>query len=214
MILKDDYHKDIILLDEEKLVYKRKFKKITINREEIRSVYYDEYVFGVLTYSGKVYSLNIVGLLFSERKKLEDLRLELNKEAILFDYINLRGNISTLLYACFLPSIINNILRQKSSTKIVLLIILSILIIASFIYAKRLVSSCVYNINTNELEVIKDKNTIKYKKEEIDKINLMKSNNNITIIEFQKNRKKYKLYFRKSPYLIKIYNTSLIKLFK
>ena len=38
--------------------------------------------------------------------------------------------------------------------------------------------------------------------------------NNITIIEFQKNRKKYKLYFKNSPYLIKIYNTSLIKLFK
>ncbi len=39
MVLKDDYHKDIILLDEEKLVYKRKFKKVTIKREEIRSVF-------------------------------------------------------------------------------------------------------------------------------------------------------------------------------
>lgn len=214
MILKDDYHKDIILLDEEKLVYKRKFKKITINREEIRSVFYDEYILGVLTYSGKVYSLNIVALLFSERNKLEALRLELSKEEILFDYINSRGNFSTLLYVCFLPSIINNISRQKSSTKIVLLIILSIVIIASFIYANRLLSSCVYNISTNQLEIIKYKNTIKYKKEEIDKINLIKSNDNITIIEFEKNRKKYKMYFRKSPYLIKIYITSLIKLFK
>ncbi|MFU7518132.1 hypothetical protein AB4668_20520, partial [Clostridium sp. HCS.1] len=60
MILKDDNHKDIILLDEEKLVYKRNFKKITINREEIRSVFYDEDILGVLTYRGKVYSWNIV----------------------------------------------------------------------------------------------------------------------------------------------------------
>lgn len=210
MILKDDYHKDIILLDEEKLVYKRKFKKITINREEIRSVFYDEYILGVLTYSGKVYSLNIVGLLFSERKKLEDLRLELNKEAILFDYNNSRGNFNVLFYICFYLNIFNFISKQKNSIKIVLLIF----IIALIIYGKRLLSSCAYNINTNQLEVIKDKNTIKYKKDEIDKINLMKSNNNITIIEFQKNRKKYKLYFKNSPYLIKIYNTSLIKLFK
>jgi|GEM_PF-1865363 len=210
MILKDDYHKDIILLDEEKLVYKRKFKKITINREEIRSVYYDEYVLGVLTYSGKVYSLNIVGLLFSERKKLEDLRLELNKEAILFDYNNSRGNFNVLFYICFYLNIFNFISKQKNSIKIVLLIF----IIALIIYGKRLLSSCAYNINTNQLEVIKDKNTIKYKKDEIDKINLIKSNENITIIEFQKNRKKYKLYFKNSPYLIKIYNTSLIKLFK
>lgn len=210
MILKDDYHKDMILLDEEKLIYKRKFKKITIKREEIRSVFYDEYILGVLTYSGKVYSLNIVALLFSERKKLEALRLELNKEEILFDYINSRGNLSVLFYICFFPNIFNVISKQKNSIKIFLLIF----IIALIIYQKRLVSSCVYNINTNQLEVIKDKNIIKYKKEEIDKINLIKSNENITIIEFEKNRKKYKLYFRNNPYLIKIYNTSLIKLFK
>lgn len=210
MILKDDYHKDMILLDEEKLIYKRKFKKITIKREEIRSVFYDEYILGFLTYSGKVYSLNIVALLFSERKKLEALRLELNKEEILFDYINSRGNLSVLFYICFFPNIFNVISKQKNSIKIFSLIF----IIALIIYQKRLVSSCVYNINTNQLEVIKDKNTIKYKKEEIDKINLIRSNENITIIEFEKNRKKYKLYFRNNPYLIKIYNTSLIKLFK
>ena len=206
MILKDDYHKDMILLDAEKLIYKRKFKKITIKREEIRSVFYDEYILGVLTYSGKVYSLNIVELLFSERKKLEALRLELNKEEILFDYINSRGNLSVLFYICFFPNIFNVISKQKNSIKI--------FIIALIIYQKRLVSNCIYNINKNQLEVIKDKNTIKYKKEEIDKINLIKSNENITIIEFEKNRKKYKLYFRNNPYLIKIYNTSLIKLFK
>lgn len=210
MRLKDDYGREFILLDEENLIYRRKFKKITINREEIRSVYYDEYILGVLTYSGKVYSLNIVGLLFSERKKLEDLRLELNKEAILFDYNNSRGNFNVLFYICFYLNIFNFISKQKNSIKIVLLIF----IIALIIYGKRLLSSCAYNINTNQLEVIKDKNTIKYKKDEIDKINLIKSNENITIIEFQKNRKKYKLYFKNSPYLIKIYNTSLIKLFK
>ncbi|MCF0148528.1 MAG: hypothetical protein HUJ77_09035 [Clostridium sp.] len=210
MVLKDDYHKDMILLDEEKLIYKRKFKKITIKREEIRSAFYDEYILGILTYSGKVYSLNIVALLFSERKKLEDLRLELNKEEILFDYINSRSNFSVLFYICFFPNIVNVISKQKNSIKIVLLIF----IIALIIYGNRLVSRCLYNINTKELEVIKYKNTIKYKKEEIDKINLIKWNNNITIVEFEKNRKKYKLYFRNNPYLIKIYNTSLIKLFK
>lgn len=210
MWLKDDYGKELLLLDEENLIYRRKFRKITIKREEIRSVFYDEYILGVLTYSGKVYSLKIVALLFSERKKLEALRLELNKEEILFDYINSRGNLSVLFYICFFSNIFNVISKQKNSIKIVLLIF----IIALIIYQKRLVSNCAYNINTNQLEVIKDKNTIKYKKDEIDKINLMKSNNNITIIEFQKNRKKYKLYFKNSPYLIKIYNTSLIKLFK
>nr|MDV4152371.1 hypothetical protein [Clostridium sp. AL.422] len=96
MRLKDDYGKEFLLLDEENLIYKRAIKKITIKRDEIRSVFYDESTLGVLTYSGRIYSFRITKLLFSERKKLEELRVELNKENILFDYINYRFDIINL----------------------------------------------------------------------------------------------------------------------
>ena len=84
MRLKNEYGSEFILLDEENLIYRRKFRKITIKRNEIRSVFYDENILGILTDSGKIYSLNITHLLFSERKKLEELRLEINKENIIF----------------------------------------------------------------------------------------------------------------------------------
>ncbi|MDV4152714.1 hypothetical protein R0131_17945, partial [Clostridium sp. AL.422] len=77
----------------------------------------------------------------------------------------------------------------------------------------KIIPNTVYNIDRNEFEIIKSINIIKYKREEIDKINLIKINEKISLIEFKKNRKKYKLYFMQSPYLIKIYNLSLTKLF-
>lgn len=209
MRLKDDYGKEFILLDEENLIYRRRFRKITIKRSEIRSAFYDENILGILTYSGKIYSLNIVHLLFSERKKLEELRLELNKENILFDYTNYRFSVNNLpvLWAwTIMFFVIGNVDKFIYEVFVVLFFIFLRLLI------KVIIPNVIYNIDSNKIEIIIFKKIIKYKREEIDKINLIKINDNINIIEFKKKRIKYKLYFIKSPYLIKIYNLSLIKL--
>ena len=101
MKFKDDYGKDILILDEENLIYKGFLRRKTIKREDIRSVFYDENILGVLSYSGKIYSLNIVHLLFSERKKLEELRLKLS-ETNLFFYDMLILDEKKLIYTKYL----------------------------------------------------------------------------------------------------------------
>lgn len=75
MKFKDDYGKDILILDEENLTYKNFFRKILIKRSDIRSVFYDEEILGILTYSGKIYPLVIRKLLFSERKKIRGIKI-------------------------------------------------------------------------------------------------------------------------------------------
>lgn len=212
MVLKDDYHKDMILIDEENLTYKRLLRKIIIKREDIRSIFYDECKLGILTYSGKIYSLNIVHLLFSERKKLEELRVELNKENILFNYTNCIENSMYSLLGIGYFNIINIFIIQ-SNYSIIIKLFLVITIIFSFVLIKYLEETTIYNIDKEEVEVFTWKTTLKYKKYEIDKIKVMKVNDNLNSIVFKKNKNKYKLYFRENPYLIKIYNTSLTKLF-
>lgn len=213
MRLKDDYGKEFLLLDEENLIYKRTIKKITIKRDEIRSVFYDENILGVLTYSGKIYSFRITKLLFSERKKLEELRLELNKENIIFDYINYRNNMVYIPIIWLYCSINNVIFRSKNTINFILNVIVSLGLISFFIFRRDLIPNVIYNIDLCEFEIIKRKSILKYKKYEIDKIKLIKQNTNSIYVELNKNKSKYKLYFKENPYLIKIYNLSLTKLF-
>ncbi|MBE6052750.1 MAG: hypothetical protein E7212_02375 [Clostridium sartagoforme] len=210
MFLKDDNNKEMLFLDEENLVYKRIFRKKIIKRKDIRSIFYDECNLGILTYSGKMYSFNIKKLLFTERRKLEELRLELNKENILFDYVNYRFNVTSLpvIWLGYMLTIsINNIDKFLYQVLVVSIFIISIFVI------KKVRPNIVYNIDKEEFEIIKFKNTIKYKKYEIDKIKVINVNNNIRAIEFKKSGNKYKMYIRQNPYLISIYNLSLIKLF-
>ncbi|VYU36311.1 hypothetical protein [Clostridium tertium] len=208
MVLKDDYGKNMILLDEENLIYKGTFRKKIIKREEIRSAFYDEVLLGILTYSGRIYSLNIAKLLFSEREKLENLRLELNKENILFDYMNYRSSIASLPFIIFfMPMIIG-----FGNRDIVISFILLILFIFYAMILKKIVPNNVYNIDRDEVEILRGKHTFKYKKTEIDKIKLRRSTD-LNTIEFNKNGNKYVMYFKESPYLMKIYNLSLGKLF-
>jgi len=69
------------------------------------------------------------------------------------------------------------------------------------------------NKKGKELIIANDEEFIYYKMSEIDKINLRENNNKIYTIGFEKDRKKYNFLFMNNPYLIKIYNTSLVKLF-
>lgn len=86
MVLVNDYGKVILEVNENEIIYKKLLKKYIIKKCDIRSLYYDETTLGVLCYNGKIYSLNITSLLFSERKKLEELYEKLNKENILFSF--------------------------------------------------------------------------------------------------------------------------------
>lgn len=212
MKFKDDYGKDILILDEENLIYKNFFRKIVIKRSDIRSVFYDEEILGILTYSGKIYSLVIRKLLFSERKRLEELRLEVSKENILFDYTNsIKKSMYPLLFIGYFNIINMTIIRPNYS--IIIKLFLVITIIFSFVLIRNLEKTNIYNIDKEEVEIFTWKTTLKYKKYEIDKIKVMKVNNTINSIVFKKNKNNFKLYFRENPYLIKIYNTSLTKLF-
>lgn len=209
MFLKDDYGMNIILLDEENLIYKRTLGKITIKRSDIRSVFYDESILGVLTYSGRIYSLNIIKLLYSEREKLEYLREELNRENILFDYINHRGSMSTIAFILLIPILINldSVINQIISVVLIFFVFFYIII-----YKRRLMTKIVFNIDKKEFEVLRGKHTYKYKKKRIDKIRVIRSTD-LNTIEFKKNGNKYRMFFKETPYLIKIYNLSLAKLF-
>ena len=211
MKFKDDYGKDILILDEENLIYKNFFRKIVIKRSDIRSVFYDEEILGILTYSGKIYSLVIRKLLFSERKWLEELRLEVSKENILFDYTNSLNSEMYLLFIVFFNII--NIMIIRPNYSIIIKLFLLILIIFLIVLIRKLEKTIIYNIDKEEIEIFTWKTTLKYKKYEIDKIKVMKVNNTINSIVFKKNKNNFKLYFRENPYLIKIYNTSLTKLF-
>ena len=212
MRIKNDYGKDMLILDEENLIFKHFFGKKIIKREDIRSVFYDENTLGILNYNGKVYSINITAVLFSERKMIEELRLQINKENILFDYTNfIENSMYPLLFIGYFNII--NIFIIQSNYSIIIKIFLVITIIFSFVLIKNLEETTIYNIDKEEVEIFSWKNTLKYKKYEIDKIKVMKVNGNINSIVFKKNKNNFKLYFRENPYLIKIYNTSLTKLF-
>lgn len=209
MILNDNNERILIILDEENLIYKGTFRKTTIKREEIRSVFYDEELLGVLTYSGKIYSLKIDKLSVSDKEKLEQLRLVLNKENILFDYTNrMIAIVSLPLFVFFMPISISFIISSR--------IIVAVLLISIFIFyinvLKKVMPNNVYNINSDEVEILRGKHTFKYKKQEIDKIKLIRGNN-LNTIEFKKNGNKYVMYFKESKYLTKIYNLSLGELF-
>lgn len=209
MILNDNYERILIILDEENLIYKGTFRKTTIKREEIRSAFYDEELLGVLTYSGKIYSLKIDKLSVSDKEKLEQLRLVLNKENILFDYTNrMIAIVSLPLFVFFMPISISFIISSR--------IIVAVLLISIFIFyinvLKKVMPNNVYNINSDEVEILRGKHTFKYKKQEIDKIKLIRGNN-LNTIEFKKNGNKYVMYFKESKYLTKIYKLSLGELF-
>lgn len=210
MIIKNDYGKDMLILDEENLIFKHFFGEKIIKREDIRSVFYDENTLGILNYNGKVYSINITAVLFSERKMIEELRLQINKENILFNYIrsmNYESSLPiTLMYIIMLFNL--NFIDNE---------IYSILFIAFFIIfiilTKKIRPRVIYNIDTNEVEVFKWRKNLKYKREELDKIKLKKISEYASVVEFINNKKKYKLYFMGNSQLTKIYNTSLNELF-
>ncbi|WP_195265201.1 hypothetical protein [Clostridium sp. 1001275B_160808_H3] len=209
MVLINDYKKVIIELTDDDFIYKSFFRKVKIKKSDIRSVFYDEGYLGILTYRGKIYSLSLGSLLWSEKGKLEDLRKELNKENILFDYTNTKVFKEIFPFYLISTSIINLIEKPRFAILIFLIFIIGI------IYSRKVTifENNVFNIDKDELEVIRRKSILKYKRHEIDKINLKRELNGITTIYFKKNDNKFRLYFKDNPYLIKIYDLSLVKLF-
>lgn len=206
MVLKDDYNKDLLTIDEENLIYKKLFKKVKIKKSDIRSIFYGENILGVLTYSGKIYSFSIVKLLYSERYKLENLRKELNKEKVLFNYTS--TIYKDYIYMIFFINLIMNNIRNNWA-----IVILILLLIIFIFIVKHYSRNVIFNIDKDELEVKIGKNIFKYKRHEIDKIKIIKHNLKGNIIQFFKNGNKYTLYFEDTPYLIKNYNIGLNKLF-
>lgn len=207
MVLINDNGKKILCLEDDKLIYYGRFRKIFIKKSDIRSLFYDETTLGILLNSGKIYSLKINKLLFSERSKLEELRLNLNKENVLFDYAKSKRNQKSFPIIAFAF-----ILANAGSVKFQILIIVCI---ALFMYIDNsyLINNVVFNIDKDEFEVFRGKHIFKYKRHEIDKINIKKYYQGINNIEFKKNGNRYIICFKENPYLIKIYNTSLSKLF-
>lgn len=210
MRIKNDYGKDMLILDEENLIFKHFFGKKIIKREDIRSVFYDENTLGILNYNGKVYSINITSVLFSERKMIEELRLQINKENILFNYIRSMNYESSLPITLMYIIMLFNLNFIDNEIYSILLIVFFIIFI---ILTKKIRPRVIYNIDTNEVEVFKWRKNLKYKREELDKIKLKKISEYASVVEFINNKKKYKLYFMGNSQLTKIYNTSLNELF-
>ena len=208
MVLKSDYGKKLIELSEEEFIYKSGLRKVVIKRDNIRSIFHDNEILGILTYDGKIYSLSLGSLLFSERSKLEELRQELNKEKILFNYTN--TNNGAYLMPIWFINIIN---ITPSNYKYIMGIILIIILILLLRYGRLLNTKVLFNIDKEQFEIIRRNKTIKYNKYEVDKLKFKKYNNQMYSIEFSKNKNKYNILFKDNPYLIKIYDVSLQKLF-
>ncbi|NLL29780.1 MAG: hypothetical protein GX258_01725 [Clostridiales bacterium] len=206
MVLKNNYGKEFIIVDDKEFIYNGRLRKRTIKKSDIRSVFYDDRILGVLTYRGKVYSFSLKPLLSSERSRLEELRQELAKENILFNYTRATTD-EFFIYFLLINSILTNWGR------LLIQVLFLVLIIILFICKSHFYTKIVFNIDKDQFEIIRRNSTIKYKKYEIDKINFRKYTNKIYIIEFDKDRKKYNFLFKENPYLIKIYNTSFAKLF-
>lgn len=94
-------------------------------------------------------------------------------------------------------------------------ILIFLIIVMGIIYIKRvsIFSNIVFNIDKDALEIINRKNSLNYKRYEIDKIELKREIVDTTTIYFKKSGNKYSIYFKDNPYLIKIYDLSLVKLF-
>ena len=80
-------------------------------------------------------------------------------------------------------------------------------------YVEKCLNSLTNQTIKDELEIINRRNSLKYKRHEIDKIELKRYYDGITTIEFKKNENKHSISFKDTPYLIKIYDLSLVKLF-
>lgn len=207
MVLISDNEKKILSLEDDKLIYYGIFRKTIIKKSDIRSIFYDETTLGILLNSGKTYSLNINKLLFSERSKLEELRLNLNREKILFDYSKAKKTYNSFPFFIFIY-----VMSSIRSIKLQIAVIVFMVLI-KYIYSIYLINNAVFNIDKDEFEIFRGKNIFKYKRHELDKINIKKNYQGINNIEFKKNGNIYTICFKENPYLIKIYNTSLSKLF-
>lgn len=199
MELISDYGKTILAVNEEEITYKKLFKKCVIKKCDIRSMYYDEITLVILCYSGKIHSINITNLLFSERKKLEHLYSELNKENMLFN-IDKSYIRNTRLYwlVFFIPRYSNSYIC------LTLIIILSVLICTYTIEKKKYIGTF-YNLDKEEFEVLKNKQVIKIKRKDVEDIKIKEINwGSIVEIVYKKN--KYKIFIRENIDCKKLYN--------
>lgn len=222
MELKNKFETIIVRLDKEKLIYKKFLSTKIIKRNEIRSVFYNDTTLGILTYNGEIHSINIQVLLEEDINKLEELRLELNKENIIFDYTNFSNKIMKfpllILQYSFIINIFSIISNKISDNtvdyyNIIPTASLAVGIIIYYILIKRLIlNTTVYNIEKNEVEIFKSKGVIKYNRNEIDKVDILNLNERINTVVFYKGRRKYRIKFTDNKYVMKIYNTSLNEL--
>ncbi len=195
MVLLSDYGRVILEVNEEEIIYKKLFKKYIIKKCDIRSIYYDELTLAILSYDGKVYSLNITNLLFSERKKLEKLHSELNKENILFNFDKKYiANSGLYWLLIFIP-------RYHNLTWIIILAVL----ICIYTIEKNKYIGTFYNLDKEEFEVLKNNKVIKIKRKDIEDVKIKKSNwDNVVEIVYEK--RKYKIFIRENINYKKLYN--------
>ncbi|GAA0083889.1 hypothetical protein UT300007_03280 [Clostridium sp. CTA-7] len=195
MVLLSDYGRVILEVNEEEIIYKKR----VIKKCDIRSLYYDENILAILCYNGKVHSLNMNSLLFSERKKLEYLYSELNKENMLFNidkrYI---GNTGLYWLLFFIPRYSNSYIC------LTWIIILSVLICTYIIEKKKYVGTF-YNLDKEEFEVLKNDKVIKIKRKDVEYIKIKEINLG-SIVEIVYKKSKYKMFIRENVDCKKLYN--------
>lgn len=153
MIIKSDYDKILLELDDEELIIHKFFKRTHIRRSNIRSAYYKDNFLYILTNDNKYYYKNLATMKFSQLNNLEVIVNEINKDKFIFFFPN--GNTVSLIFCIpmYINIIMNNIFNSDETLAYPILMILSlILVFVIFFYNRANQKIWVYSIETHEFQ--------------------------------------------------------------
>ena len=161
MIIKSDYDKIILELNDEELILYKFFKRTHIRISNIRSAYYRGNLLYILTNDNKYYYKNLSTMKLSQLNNLEVLVNELNKDKFIFFFPN--GNTINLIFCIpmYINIIMKNICNSDGTFAYSIFMILSlILVFVIFFYNRANQKVWVYSIETHEFQRFNKHNII------------------------------------------------------
>lgn len=195
MIVHNDFGRKKIELTEDELIIYRLFWKKRIKKENIKSAFIvDDFFLVVRTNDEKVTTAGNEFLRWTDKEILKRIVDEINKEDVIFP--SNRENFSTLLilFVNIVNAFMLSLNRSSIEVKYIFYVIgiLNLILLFHFIFMIYNYNNALYDIDSNELKIIKNKNIID--KISLKDISFSIPKNNKTIFVLKTG--KYKFYFR------------------